>query len=69
MVFQGYFEIMTERLHALMTFAYPFATEFANQFGILFEAERKDAASEAFSGFKHRDIPVGLLECVCRSQA
>ncbi len=58
MVLQRYFEIMTERFHALVTGADPLAAEFAHQIGIFFEVERKNAAADARPRFEHGDVPV-----------
>lgn len=42
----------------------PFAAEFANQVRRLREAVRKNPASEAVSGFKHRHPPPGSFQSV-----
>ena len=68
MILQGYFEIMTERLHSLVTFAYPFTAEFTDQFGVLFETEGQNTTPNTWSGFQYSYAPAGLLENIRSSQ-
>src|SRR6267142_517075 len=51
-----------------MTFTYPFAPEFADQFRAFFEAERQNPPSNALPGLKDNHIPTGLLENIRSSQ-
>jgi hypothetical protein len=71
MVFEWNTKIMTERFHALMTLADPFATKFANEFRILFEPVRPNSTSGSLARFKNCNLPrwALALECVGRGQA
>jgi hypothetical protein len=62
MIFERYFEVVAERLHAVMAVANPFASQLAYQVRILFEAEGDNPTSDTFSRFKHGHVPI--LECV-----
>ena len=61
MVLQWDLEIATERLHAFVTLADPFSTDFANKFRVLLKPKRGDATTGALPRFQNRNIPTRLL--------
>jgi hypothetical protein len=64
MIFERNLELAAERAHAFVACADPFAAEFADEIGILREAERMYAPAVSRAGFENRHVPVGALQGV-----
>jgi len=58
MIFERYFEVAAQGLHAIMTGAYPFASQFTYQLRILFEPVGQNATADAFTRFQQSHVPI-----------
>jgi hypothetical protein len=61
-ILQGDSKIVTERFHALVTIADPFAAELTNELGVLSKTKRKYATPGTLSGFENRYLPSRFLK-------